>query len=254
MIIIISAIVVVSIAVLLFSLTDRYQANRAQALETFHSELENKQMPLHIVGIGDSLTKGVGDKDSQGYVGDTAKRLRDLSAISEVDLDDFGVRGDTTKDLLDVLKTDEVKKQLQTADYIFMTIGANDLVNVLKENFLNLQRDDFNSKRVTFEENLHDIIQNIRVQNPKATIYYLGIYNPFEDYLAQLDEQFSEIVDNWNQSSQSILSIYKHTVFIPTADIFHGKTDHLLFDDHFHPNPEGYDLLSKRLFSYIKKQ
>ncbi|TCP27037.1 lysophospholipase L1-like esterase [Scopulibacillus darangshiensis] len=223
-------------------------------MPTYKTQLAIKQVPVHIVGLGDSLTKGVGDLDNQGYVGDVASRLKKMDAISKVKIDDFGVRGDTSEDLLKVLDRDDVKKQIKTADYIFLTIGGNDLVNVLKKNFLNLKLDDFKKRKASFESNLNDIILKIRKQNPNATIYYFGLYNPFENYVDGLDDKFSSIINQWNQTSESILAIYRHTVFIPTADIFHGQTDHLLYNDHFHPNEKGYKLLAQRLFSYIQKQ
>ncbi|MFC4617498.1 SGNH/GDSL hydrolase family protein [Camelliibacillus cellulosilyticus] len=223
-----------------------------QNIETFKSQMPEKQTAINITAIGDSLTKGVGDPDGKGYAGQAAKSLENLSSVSGVHFVDHGIKGDTTDDLLAVLKKEEVRQDLKNADMIFLTIGGNDLVNVFKKHFLDLKLSDFNKQRLDFQKNFNVILADIRKLNPKATIYYIGLYNPFEDYFADLNDEFKAILDQWNGSSQTILELYPNTVFIPTYDLFEGKTDQLLSGDHFHPNRAGYQLIANRLIASIK--
>ncbi|GGH80858.1 lysophospholipase L1-like esterase [Pullulanibacillus pueri] len=224
-----------------------------QNLKPFQSSLKLKQMSLNITAIGDSLTEGVGDPEDQGYAGLTAKALENSKDISTVDFKNHGIKGDTTNDLQKVLKDQDVQSDLANADLIFLTIGGNDLVGVVKKNILALDIDDFNEQRIAYTKNLNSILAEIRQDNPSATIYYMGLYNPFEDYLGGLNEQFKAIIDEWNSSSQTILNLYSHTVFVPTFDLFEGKGDQLLYTDHFHPNKAGYQLMADRLQALIEK-
>jgi lysophospholipase L1-like esterase len=220
-------------------------------LETFSSQLEPLKTSIKIVGIGDSLTKGVGDIDEKGYAGMTVEALKNSKSISNVSFVDYGVRGDKTDDLLAVLNKEDVRKNIKDADIIFMTIGGNDIVDVLKEDFLGLKVKDFQEKRVHYQRNLNKILLTLNELNPNITIYYIGLYNPFEDLFPNLDTQFQLILQRWNQSSKTILELYPNTVFVPTADLFKDKSSKLLYTDHFHPNKKGYQLISKRLVSAI---
>ena len=223
-----------------------------QQLHGFQNHLAEKQMKATITAIGDSLTKGVGDPDEQGYAGMTVKALKKSNAISELNFKDYGVKGDTTEDLLRVIQGEQVKQDLSTSDIIFITIGGNDLVQVIRKNFLEVDIEDFNQQRIIYSKNFNQILGQIRQLNPTATIYYIGLYNPFEDLLVGLNDQFKSIIDEWNNTTQTILNLYTNTVFIPTYDLFTGKLDQLLYTDHFHPNHKGYKLISERLLSEIQ--
>ncbi len=248
---ILAAVLVISGAI--YFIVHQRSVSHGPEFADVHTVLPPKQMPLNITGIGDSLTKGVGDIDQQGYAGLTSQKLKTMSSVSNVTFSDYGVTGDTSKDLLDVLKKKKVKESISQSDFIFMTIGGNDLVDVLKENFLDLNKSDFTKPKKTFTSNLQNIFEKIRALNPNATIYYFGLYNPFENYVAGLDGKFSAILEEWNQSIQQVADQDGNTYFIATSDIFHNHTDELLYKDHFHPNPKGYSLLSNRLYQTIQQ-
>ena len=220
-------------------------------VEPFHSQLALKQTSLHIVGLGDSLTRGVGDPQDRGYVGLVTTALKANSAYTSVQLDDEGITGDTTDDLLKVLKRKDVQKEVAGANLIFLTIGGNDIVSVLKNHFLSLDLKEFDTERQHYEHNLNLILKEIRTFNPNASIYYMGLYNPFEDYFTELNGPFNNVLDQWNTAGKTILERYPNTHFIPTFDLFHGKTESLLYKDHFHPNPEGYHLIADRILKFF---
>ncbi|MCO7125679.1 GDSL-type esterase/lipase family protein [Sporolactobacillus shoreicorticis] len=206
-----------------------------------------------IVALGDSLTEGIGDLENQGYVGATYKALKKKKNVKHVIIRDLGHQGDTSSDLLKKLKQPKFIESIKESNTVFLTIGGNDLVHVFKQHFLNLRQSDFTNQRKIFSSNLKKILHEIRQLNPDAPIYYFGLYNPFEDYLGKANKDFVPILNEWNANSKQIGKNFEPISFVPTSDLFKGKTDSLLYDDHFHPNKEGYAKMSQRLLQYINK-
>src|SRR5699024_3332607 len=129
-----------------------------------------------IVAIGDSLTQGVGDETEQGgYVGILDELLnQEESTISFTNL---GRRGNRSDQLLERLEEEEeVEIELQNADLIFITIGANDLMKVVRENFMDLKLQDFVEERTNYAKRLQRIFNEVRMINPDAHIYLIGFY------------------------------------------------------------------------------
>ncbi|WP_155221264.1 SGNH/GDSL hydrolase family protein [Terrilactibacillus tamarindi] len=229
--------------------------NKAKALVHVQQKTNKpiQKKTLNIVAIGDSLTQGVGDEKNHGYVGATVEKLNQLKTVRHVNVANFAHKGDKTQDLQLVLKKDHVQDKLKQANCIFMTIGGNDITGVLRTRLLNLKEQDFKNEQVAYVERLNTILKTIRKLNPKAPIFLFGLYNPFEDYFADVNNHFVQILGDWNHETESTLAKYSNTVFIPTYKTFKGKGDKLLFEDHFHPNHEGYGLLSDLLFLKIKE-
>ncbi|RYL90375.1 GDSL family lipase [Sporolactobacillus sp. THM7-4] len=212
-----------------------------------------RKVSYHITALGDSLTEGVGDQKNSGYAGLAVHALRNEKNVQKVTLANFGHKGDTSTDLLKVLKRPDVQMKIRQSNLIFMTIGGNDLVQVLKANFMDLKTSDFTVRQRIFSSHLNQIFTEIRRLNPSARIYYFGLYNPFEDYLGNANRDFVPILDHWNANNEKIAKRYNRVSFIPTADIFKGKGDSLLYEDHFHPNKKGYTLMAGRLLKLIKQ-
>jgi lysophospholipase L1-like esterase len=206
-----------------------------------------------IVALGDSLTEGVGNEKNHGYVGITADTLKKQKNVKHVAYTDLGHRGDTSVDLLDVLKRPDARRQVQKANTIFLTIGGNDLVRVLRNHFMDLTTNDFSAEQKTFTPRLQKIFTTIRTLNPRAPVYFFGLYNPFEDYLGRANKDFVPILNRWNANSKRVADRYRDVHFIPTYDLFRGRINTLLYDDHFHPNSKGYKMLSARLITTMKR-
>ena len=98
---------------------------------------------LRIVSIGDSLTEGVGDEtESGGYVGILNHTFEDNQL--NIRIENYGKKGNRTDQLLKRLDQDEIASSIKKADIILITIGANDIMKVAKDNFLNLTMEPFN--------------------------------------------------------------------------------------------------------------
>lgn len=204
---------------------------------------------LSIVAIGDSLTQGVGDETEQGgYVGILDRLLNKEQPV--VSFTNLGKRGQRSDQLLDRLQETEVTAALSDADFIIISIGANDLMKVARENMTNLHMQVFVEERAHYAQRLQQIFHTIRSINPKAHIYLLGIYNPFEKFFPHIKE-LSMIIDDYNHTGMTIVKRTDNSSFIPILDLFQNSTIDLLASDYFHPNYHGYVRIAGRVLEYL---
>ncbi|MDQ0271998.1 SGNH/GDSL hydrolase family protein [Cytobacillus purgationiresistens] len=226
------------------------------------SEISTKQeipagffpVDLNVVSVGDSLTQGVGDTTEKGgYVPYLERLLNNDKGIEQTEIHNYGVRGNRSNQLLNKLETDEVKQALGEADLVIITIGGNDIMKVIRENFTRLNLDDFDIEKRVFEENLRDVLNSIREGNSNSTVLLVGLYNPFLEWFSHIKEM-SMIMDDWNQASKSILSDYEGTYFVDIDDIFEKSEEDLLYTDYFHPNNRGYELIAGRIYERLQEE
>jgi lysophospholipase L1-like esterase len=204
-----------------------------------------------IVAIGDSLTEGVGDETkSGGYVGILNHTFEDNNL--NITVENFGKKGNRTDHLLKRLEKEDVASVIKDADIVLITIGANDIMNVLKSNFMNVTMEPFQEERVKYIERLEAIFTKVNELNPDTQIYLIGFYNPFERHFGEIKE-LGMIIDSWNEAGKSLAEKYDHVRYIPTKDLFSNTTLDLLAEDEFHPNTNGYKLMAQRVLEYLKE-
>lgn len=212
----------------------------------------SQEEEVNIVALGDSLTQGIGDNTDQGgYVGILDRTLRGLDL--NVQFENYGKRGNRSDQLLNRLEDEpEIGEAIQDAEIILITIGANDIMQVLKENITNLEIEVFNTEQVLYEERLTLLLEKLRDLNADASIYLLGVFNPFKNYFEEIPE-LDLIVDNWNSTGSSVIEQDNNATFIPIADLFDNAPVHLFAEDNFHPNYEGYYRMAERVLEYINQ-
>ncbi|TDL34804.1 GDSL family lipase [Jeotgalibacillus sp. S-D1] len=225
-----------------------------QVERTFN--VEDKPMPdnsflpadVNIVSLGDSLTAGVGDsKELGGYVPLLEKSLEDKEEFGEVTIANYGKRGNRSDQLLKRVKEEEeIRSSINEADSVIITVGGNDVMKVFRSNFPSLTFDDFIAAQVQFEERLTNIFSEIRTINPNASIVLMGIYNPFIMLSSDIEEM-GVIVNEWNETAESIAGQWDNTAFVQISDIFSETEENLLYTDYFHPNDAGYRLIAGRI-------
>src|SRR5699024_9668157 len=132
------------------------------------------------------------------------------------------------------------------ADIVIVTIGANDIMKVFKENILNVTLDKFKAEEPAYRERLQTIIDEISEKNSRAQIFLVGFYNPFKGYFTDIDE-LEHIVNDWNDIGESVVSENNQTNFVPIKDIFDEPEETILSGDNFHPNHHGYELIAERI-------
>lgn len=204
---------------------------------------------VKIVAIGDSLTRGVGDASSGGgYIGILERSINQEKHVAT--FENLGIPGNRSDQLLQRLEQEEIQEALEEADLILITIGANDIMEVAKQNITDLELEDFVKERQFYEQRLSKILEKIQSYNKNAEIYLLGIYNPFEKYFGDIAE-LNMIVDAWNDTSNSVTLEMNNITFVPVVDLFNESEENIFADDNFHPNYQGYYLIAERVLQYI---
>lgn len=202
---------------------------------------------IDIVGLGDSLTRGIGDSQGFGYFGRFVDLLKS-STDQEISAANLAISGAKTPNLIEQLHNTGVQYTISQADMIVLTIGGNDL-NPGFEQLADIELSEYAPDVDQFTDNIRTILDTLRSLNDTAHIYWLSLYNPFEE-IEGLD-QSSEFIHSWNSALQYVSLDYDHVFIIPTFDLFQAKTKQLLSQDHFHPNDKGYQLMAERLLQKV---
>ncbi|WP_257391813.1 SGNH/GDSL hydrolase family protein [Mesobacillus jeotgali] len=199
-----------------------------------------------VVALGDSLTRGTGDDTGKGYIGYLIDELEDKSD-EKIYVHNYGVKGYRSNQLLEQLKQGEVRRKIQNADYILITIGGNDLFQ--SGQTLDLDEKKISQAKEGYLKNLESLIKELRTLNDSAAIFHIGLYNPFID----LNDSAltTKIVRDWNYDTNALLDQKERAVYVPTFDLFQLSVNDYLYTDKFHPNAEGYRLIAERVASLI---
>jgi lysophospholipase L1-like esterase len=232
------------------SMADKIAQTVTEVVESAVTFFTDKD--LKIVAIGDSLTQGVGDdSNNEGYVGFLEDKLKKPDN-SEFEIDNFGKRGNRTDQLLKRLDEQEIIDSIKKANIILVTIGANDIMKIVKANVLSLSYDDFTVEQKGYQARLNNIFSKIRQQNPYAHIYLIGLYNPFDQYFGHIPE-LDKILDDWNWIGREVVKANTRSTFIPIKDLFDNTEENLFYEDNFHPNARGYELIGQRVFDFLRE-
>ncbi|HJV47335.1 MAG TPA: GDSL-type esterase/lipase family protein [Bacillota bacterium] len=205
------------------------------------------QNEIKILALGDSLTRGYGDDNAKGYVGNVVDQLRTHSGTT-ISISNLAINGQTSEQLSKQLSEQEVLRQIGQANVILMTIGGNDL-NQQAKTMNELTPAQFRDIFTSYKNHFGRILDQIRAVNPKATLYLIGLYNP---YLDQPNAGIiSQIIRQWNNDTADIVANYPNMVFVPTFDLFALNEEQFLYTDHFHPNSKGYQRIAGRLLPLL---
>ncbi|WP_138495889.1 GDSL-type esterase/lipase family protein [Paenibacillus pinistramenti] len=211
---------------------------------------------IGIVAIGDSLAKGTGDDEGEGFAGRTVELLKQENPGREVKLyGNLGINGLLTTGLLDELKENGVQHMLKEANVILLSIGGNDLfqgAEALEEGGDLPTAAELNKAIDEASVRLAAVIPAIKKLNPEAALIYVGLYNPFSD-IEQMRAIGNTGVTRWNTAAQTAVNKYSGALMIPTYDLFAGNLERFLSSDHFHPNGDGYEQIAQRIVQSLKQ-
>ncbi|MBS9804980.1 SGNH/GDSL hydrolase family protein [Bacillus cereus] len=208
---------------------------------------KKKTGTLQIVSLGDSLTRGVGDKEGIGYVGRMKEDLQ-KDYKQKIALTNLAVSGAKMPDLLKQIEGSGAQYSIKQADVIVLTIGGNDLFPGW-ESLGKIDLETYRPDTETFQNEAKKIIEEIRKLNTDSPIFWLGLYNPFED--VEDLKGSSNIVVDWNASLEKLALNDKNVYITPTFDLFQNRGKDLLYSDHFHPNEVGYTYMAERLVQNV---
>lgn len=208
---------------------------------------KKKTGTLQIVSLGDSLTRGVGDKEGIGYVGRMKEDLQ-KDYKQKIALTNLAVSGAKMPDLLKQIESNGAQYSIKQADVIVLTIGGNDLFPGW-ESLGKIDLETYRPDTETFQNEAKKIIEEIRKLNTDSPIFWLGLYNPFED--VEDLKGSSNIVVDWNASLEKLALNDKNVYITPIFDLFQNRGKDLLYSDHFHPNEVGYTYMAERLVQNV---
>jgi len=199
-----------------------------------------------ILALGDSLTKGTGDAASYGYIRHVYEALKE-SKDDEAKLRNFAVNGYRTSQLLDdITKRAGVIAAIQQANIITLTIGGNDIFSIGEEVNIDVARELMPSSI----QNIDQILTRLHELNPNTMIYYIGLYNPFNEL--EQAEDTSLFVQDWNHEVFKIVNRYPEMTLVPTFDLFEHNVMSYLASDRYHPNQLGYERIAERVLQLIE--
>lgn len=208
--------------------------------------------PIHIVGLGDSLTAGIGDeKKDGGYIGSLERIFTNKDCPTFVN--NLSLKGLKSKELLNILDDANVKATLEKADIITFTIGANDLLSAIKNSKMLTDSAMLNKTERNYAQNIEKILAKIRSLNGEAHIYFIGLYNPLAQIFPDVDH-LDLLVTKWNNISENNTKKMSKTHFVPIDKEFAEQLHLYLAEDNFHPNHLGYEVIAKRLLSIMMNE
>lgn len=218
------------------------------------STKEEQSFPVNehtnlLVGLGDSLTRGIGDEKGLGYIGLVHNQLQKQNPKTKIQFTNLAISGQTSADLVNQLKQKQVQQLIQQAKWIPITIGGNDLKESV-QNFKKIDLQQAETSRKRFAQNLESILSTIRKHNQQAPIFLFSLYNPYSDLADK--ELTSNVVLEWNETIQRVGQKHSNILVIPTFDLFQLQPSRYLASDHFHPNHRGYQRMATRLIQLIQ--
>ncbi|GBG94869.1 lipase [Ligilactobacillus salitolerans] len=263
--------------------------NKINQKKEQQAKKKTKLNQIKVVGLGDSLTYGVGDTSGRGgYVYLLQQKLLKHDA-KKVAVSNFGKTGDTTTEIQTRLNNQtEIRQRLKNADVITITAGGNDLMHVLQDNFQTLSSNQFSASMKRARDNyaLHmtNLLKDVRALNDQAPIFLFSVYNPFYVYFPQVSAM-QEYTAQWNQTAKVQTKQLDSVYFVPidqqlsqgqyygrskkkllreaNADLGSAadsdlekilsdskeKNSYLSPADHFHPNDRGYRFMTEKLYA-----
>ncbi len=247
--------------------------------QTTTEVVKNQKENVHFVAVGDSLTEGIGDETKRGgFVPIVANDIEERYRLTSVELENYGVAGERSDQILKRIKKEKkILKNIATADILTLTVGGNDLMKVIQDNFFGLSISTLQKPQAKYQKRVAQIIEVMQSENQNAPIYVFGIYNPFYLNFPEITDM-QKIVDNWNLATETTTKKFQNVHFIPINDLLYRGLDNevgidstldssseanlkssdssdlnivdnnALYDqDKFHPNNLGYQLMANAL-------
>lgn len=200
---------------------------------------------INILVLGDSIGAGMGDETNAGLGKGYAAKMRDTGKETEVI--NLSVPGAKTADLLERIQNKETEEFLSKSHLIMVSIGGNDINNLLDAESLSLAS-DYEALMTQYLSDLKVILNDIRAKNEDAQIVFIGVYNPYGD---KVGIEKLELLLNMNDKTSLLVNSYPNSVYIPTYDLYKYNLNSFLAVDDFHPNAAGYSAIVDRIVAVL---
>lgn len=208
---------------------------------------------IHVVGLGDSLTQGVGDElKAGGYFARLTTAMADWKGVKDVQADNLAKRGRRSDELIEQLENPKIQETVKNADVILFTIGGNDIMKIVKRDLFKLKKNVFYDELKNYEKRLDEVFGIIRALNADAVIIAGGLYNPFSIVTDEAPE-FEDIIEDWNTAIEARAVLDGKSCYVPVIDLFDSNENMVYHTDFFHPNAKGYEQMTNRYIESIDK-
>ncbi|WP_416729320.1 GDSL-type esterase/lipase family protein [Fictibacillus sp. JL2B1089] len=217
----------------------------------FYGETEgaSETQTLKVVALGDSLTYGVGDPSKTGYIGIVKRNIQQQTGRNVI-INNFGISGQRSDQLLRQLDNGVVIKSLRQADHIFVFIGTNDFRKAAGWNFRQLPQQKLVLGKEKLRNNLSKTLTVVRENNSFAPVYVLGLYNPY--FGKEYDPTAADSIKSWNEAIVESSKESTLTKYISTFELYENVEKELYFSDSIHPNRRGYNRLGNWVYNQWK--
>lgn len=179
-----------------------------------------------LVTLGESLTKKNPSSSENGFTPLLGRKLESEFNFEEVITQDFEEVGYQSQQILARLKkSEQMRESIAKADLIVLSVGQNDLMNIIRKDLEpDLSLSSFEKSKQEYIHNLDLLYKEMRILNPNAPIYQLGVYNPFYLYFPNTT-QMKDIVNMWNSISESFVRGQKDSYFVPIQDLLYEEVN-----------------------------
>jgi len=199
---------------------------------------------MNILMLGDSIGSGAGDEAGK----DIGRRYGELlDKNNDINTTNLSTSGSKSIDLLEMVNGEGYDEIIKNADLTIISIGGNDLKEILDTDALDLFV-DYDNILAKYMNNLKVIINTLKQKNNTSQMVVIGLYNPYGE---RLNQEKRGLLINWNYESQRLIESYDQMVYLPTYDLFKYNLESYLSIDEFHPSAKGYDAITKRLYNVL---
>lgn len=209
---------------------------------------KGEEKELFYLALGDSLTAGIGATETNylrlsAFVPQLTSFLREKQPVR---VENHGIPGLTSGQLLRYLREGlGMDRKLAEADLITMTIGANDLLQLLAHVWEEkLNEAQLKTILQNYSRHMQEIFNHIRRENPTVPIYILDLYSPYgADH--PLHQISTEVVSSFNAQLAQLADAEKHIYVVSVYPSFLNRERELthILDGDPHPNDQGYRVI-----------
>ena len=214
--------------------------------ETQEVSFSDDNDAMDILILGDSIGSGAGDEAGKDIGRRYAERLDENNDTNTINLSQSGSKSIGLVEMINEEGYDEI---IKNSELIIISIGGNDLKEVLDSDALDLFV-DYDNILSKYLNNLKSVINVLKEKNSTAQMILIGLYNPYDE---TLNQEKLDLLMHWNYETQRLVESYGQMVYIPTYDLFKYNLESYLSIDEFHPSASGYDAITKRLYNVINE-
>lgn len=199
--------------------------------------------------LGDSIGVGAGVINP-----DEASYGRIVADTNGYNYENHAVSGYNSGAMLMHMNLPHVRKSIEKADIISLSIGGNDFLtsNMVQLGFEAAVLDKFSTfDKIAdkFYGNYCEIISEIKELNPDVVILAQTLYNPMSN---ALDRFYQEGVDRLNSCYRRYLEEHPGSiVIVDVAKAFEGHPEYIA-NDCVHPNAQGNVVIAKLVLQTLK--